>query len=49
MSKCRLLEEGNQISSRIDSAIVSPPSQEAKFKSSLKRNLNISHQEKKIG
>jgi hypothetical protein len=38
MSKRRLSEEGNPISSGIDVAIVSPPSPEEKCKSSLERN-----------
>jgi hypothetical protein len=40
MSKCRLLEEGNPIYKGIDASIVSPPSLEAKRKSSLERNPN---------
>jgi hypothetical protein len=40
MSKRRLSEEGNPISSGIDAAIVSPPSPEEKRKSSLERNPN---------
>jgi hypothetical protein len=40
MSKRRLSEEGNPISSGIDVAIVSPPSPEEKHKSSLERNPN---------
>ena len=43
MSKCRLSEEGNPISSGIDATIVSPPSPKAKRKSSLEINpKNIS-------
>jgi hypothetical protein len=38
ISKRRILEEGNLISSGIDVSIVSPPSPEAKNKSSLERN-----------
>jgi hypothetical protein len=40
MSKCRLLEEGNPISRGIDVVIVSPPSPQAKCKSSLQKNTN---------
>jgi hypothetical protein len=40
MSKCRLSHEGNPISSTINVANVSPPSPEAKHKSSLERNPN---------
>jgi hypothetical protein len=43
MSKRRLSEEGNPISSGIDAAIVSPPSPKANRKSSIKINpSNIS-------
>jgi hypothetical protein len=38
MSKHRISEEGNTISSGIDAIIVSPPSLEEKRKSSLERN-----------
>jgi hypothetical protein len=38
MSKSKLLEEGNPISSRTHDVVVSSPSLEAKCKSSLERN-----------
>ena len=40
MSKHRLLEQGNPISSGLDVAIISPPSPEEKCKSTLERNPN---------
>ena len=43
MSKSRLSEEGNPISSRIDDVVVSPPSPQAKWRSSINTNpSNIS-------